>query len=136
MPGKAVVLGALLGLGLTATRIPGQDPADFPAAVYVMKIQAGDPGRIPPGEYFVSFDGHGVFEVQRDTTVLVTGAYVSQGDTLQVEDEEGPNACVPPDVRGSYRWTVNQGNLSLKLLNDACRGWRTTLALRPMLRKP
>ncbi len=134
MPVASRITGVVVAVGMVL--LPRSQRTDFPNGAYAMVIRTGDRTDVTPGEYIISFDGHGVFQLQRDTTMLVTGAYASLGDTLQVEDEEGPNACVPPDVRGAYRWTTDRGDLTIRLLNDACSGWRTTLVLRPLVRKP
>lgn len=131
MPARTLALAALLVLAP-----PAQGTQEFPHGVYLAMVQAGDGISVAPGTYQVTFDGHGVFQVQLDTTVLVLGAYTSLGDTLQVEDEEGPQACDATAVRASYRWSVAARELVLKPLNDPCHGWRSMLGVRPIALKP
>ncbi|MEO8200777.1 MAG: hypothetical protein ABI679_09680 [Gemmatimonadota bacterium] len=126
-----VVLLAVAALSRQAVAQSSQ----FPDGVYLVVVQAGDGIQAAPGVYMMSFDGHGVFQLQRDTLVMVMGAYTSRGDTLEVEDEEGPERCTAPSIRGAYRWTLASDGLSLKPVRDPCRGWRSMLTVRPIARK-
>jgi hypothetical protein len=135
MPNRTLALAALLAFFLPPHQAPAQG-SEFPQGAFVVLVQPGDGVSASPGTYLVNFDGHGVFQFRQDTLALVRGAYVSKGDTLEVEDEEGPQACASPSARASYRWTVAANGLILKPLSDSCRGWRTVLAVRPITRRP
>jgi len=56
-----------------------------------------------------------------DLLVMVRGYYSIKGDTIMLNDIDGPMACKPGE-KGVYRFKLAHGELRLELIEEACQG--------------
>jgi hypothetical protein len=68
---------------------------------------------------------------------MVLGRYTANPARLVMTDLEGPLACVDPGTAtGAYQWALENNELTLTAVHDACGGRHIVLTARPWQKQP
>ncbi len=101
----------------------------------VSSAQTGDLplGTYESGPFTITFEQGGTFRVTHSSGAGVTGVYRVTGNQLEISDRDGELACQDSD--GKYTWKLDQGNLILSVIDDACSARAEALTSKPLVKK-
>jgi len=133
-----LLIPALVGvvtLAVLPTPAHGQGAALAPAS-YTTTLTPPDVPVGLAGPWGLTVDSDGRFATKHDGELVVEGSYTLQTDRITFTDERGPLACQGP-TRGSgtYAWALLAGQLTLRVVEEACPGRAAVLSSQPWTRQ-
>lgn len=107
---------------------PGSPLGAFPAGSYALDIRPEDTGNSGNvGFWVLTFEADADFMATRNGTIAVQGNVLVSNDQIIIRDLAGSFSCAPPTDKGTYKWAVSGGQLSLTVVSDGCGGRRDAL---------
>lgn len=71
-----------------------------------------------------TFAADGTYQVSQDGEILAEGSWTATATTVEIIPSAGAIAC---DQSGTYEWVVEDGTLTLTVVEDECPGRRSGL---------
>jgi hypothetical protein len=106
----------------TMTLLPEDIPPFFPPEIAELLI----------GDWELDFTDPRISVARLNGEVVVESRYTSNPARLVLRDLGGPLACVEPGtVQGVYGWALDDGELSLTVVQDRCDGRPFILTVKP-----
>ena len=95
--------------------------AEFPGGTFTAS---------PQKDQSIQFGDGGKFTVLSGGKVAVEGTYTASATEGTLTDEKGPFAAKEPDARtGKYRWKLQGGRLTFRLVEDKSKGRELLLTM-------
>lgn len=122
---------------IRSKKYPGKWRIDPSEVERMLKVRVSA-GKFPVGTFTASrqkdwslkFEGGGKLKILRSGELVAEGTYKATENEISMTDEKGRLAAALDDAKtGRYRWKLQDGKLTFKLLEDKSRGRELMLTL-------